>query len=108
MMVAVHPDHLDENGHLEDSNDWNEAAADWFAVQEHIELTPAHWEVIYFFRQFYAQHRAIPAMRLLVLAIAQQLGSEKGNSIYLQQLFPISLPRQASRIAGLPKPARCM
>jgi len=99
---------LDEHGHLESSHEWNETLAQWFAEQEHIQLTAAHWEVIYFFRQFYAEHHAIPATRLLVQAIAKVLGKEKGNSIYLQQLFPVSLPRQASRIAGLPKPARCM
>jgi len=108
MPTLTNPPDLDEHSHLEDSQDWNEDVACWLAEQEHIVLSKAHWEVIYFFRNFYAKHHAIPATRLLVKAIAEQLGVEKGNSIYLQQLFPTSLPRQACKIAGLPKPARCM
>jgi len=85
MPTLTNPPDLDEHSHLEDSQDWNEDVACWLAEQEHIVLSKAHWEVIYFFRNFYAKHHAIPATRLLVKAIAEQLGVEKGNSIY----FPL-------------------
>jgi tRNA 2-thiouridine synthesizing protein E len=47
-------------------------------------------------------------MRILVKLVANELGPEKGNSLYLLQLFPGSPARVASRIAGLPRPANCI
>ena len=39
---------------------------------------------------------------------AQKLGEEKGNSRYLQRLFPDGPAKQATKLAGLPKPAKCL
>jgi tRNA 2-thiouridine synthesizing protein E len=47
-------------------------------------------------------------MRPLVKYIGQRLGKEKGNSIYLLQLFPGSPAKLASKIAGLPRPENCL
>ena len=47
-------------------------------------------------------------MRTLVNAVREQYGPEKGNSIYLQKLFPGGAALQANNIAGLPKPIRCI
>jgi tRNA 2-thiouridine synthesizing protein E len=47
-------------------------------------------------------------MRPLVKRTGQALGADKGRSIYLQQLFPPSPARIASKIAGLPRPANCL
>ncbi|WP_333609252.1 TusE/DsrC/DsvC family sulfur relay protein [Arsukibacterium sp.] len=99
---------LDKHGYLADINAWQPAVAEQFAALEGITLTPAHWEVIDFVRDFYQQHASSPAMRVLVKAMAQQLGADKGNSIYLFRLFPQGPAKQATRLAGLPKPARCL
>jgi tRNA 2-thiouridine synthesizing protein E len=47
-------------------------------------------------------------MRALVKAMASEFGSEKGNSRYLFKLFPKGPAKQATKIAGLPKPAKCL
>jgi tRNA 2-thiouridine synthesizing protein E len=47
-------------------------------------------------------------MRILVKHVRSQLGEEKGNSIYLMQLFPGSPAKLASKLAGLPKPDNCL
>jgi tRNA 2-thiouridine synthesizing protein E len=47
-------------------------------------------------------------MRALVKRTEQLLGSEKGRSIYLLQLFPTSPAKYSCKIAGLPKPANCL
>ena len=99
---------LDKHGYLAQLSDWNEQVAAEFARLENISLTPAHWEVVYFVRQFYLEFNTSPAMRILVKAMAQQLGAEKGNSKYLFMLFPQGPAKQATRIAGLPKPAKCL
>jgi tRNA 2-thiouridine synthesizing protein E len=99
---------LDKEGFLINLNDWSEAAADAIAKRDQINLTEAHWEIIYLVREFYQTFQISPSMRALVKRTEQMLGAEKGRSIYLLQLFPVSPARFASKIAGLPKPANCL
>ena len=86
---------------------WNEQIAEEIATQDNLILTDDHWQVIHYLRHFYHEYQTLPLMRVLVKELAKQMGTEKGNSIYLNCLFPQGLLRQASKIAGLPKPTRC-
>jgi len=99
---------LDKHGYLADIRLWNEQLALAFAELEQIELTPAHWEVVNFVRAFYQEYQTSPAVRLLVKSMGEKLGPDKGNSKYLFMLFPEGPAKQATRIAGLPKPAKCL
>ena len=78
------------------------------AQEENIELTEAHWEVVRFVRAFYEEYETSPAIRALVKAMANKFGPEKGNSRYLQRLFKRGPAKQATKLAGLPKPAKCL
>ncbi len=98
----------DAQGYLKNSSDWQEAIALLLAEQEEITLTEQHWEVIRFIRDFYKEFNTSPAIRMLVKAIAQKYGEEKGNSRYLYRLFPKGPAKQATKIAGLPKPVKCI
>ncbi|MCG9722059.1 TusE/DsrC/DsvC family sulfur relay protein [Shewanella sp. Isolate7] len=98
----------DPQGYLKNVGDWNEELAVIIAAEEDITLTPAHWEVVHFVREFYMEFKTSPAIRVLVKAIGQKLGAEKGNSKYLYTLFPLGPAKQATKIAGLPKPAKCI
>ncbi|WP_440616074.1 TusE/DsrC/DsvC family sulfur relay protein [Cysteiniphilum sp. 6C5] len=99
---------LDEHGFLKDHTQWSTDIAYAFAKEENITLTDEHWQVIYFLREYYKTHNAAPAIRLLVKSLKEQYGNDIGNSLYLQTLFPVSPARQAAKIAGLPKPKRCI
>ncbi|KZN59774.1 TusE/DsrC/DsvC family sulfur relay protein [Pseudoalteromonas luteoviolacea] len=98
----------DKEGYLLDHLDWSEDLAPIIAENENITLTDAHWEVIKFVRGFYEEYGTSPAIRMLVKAIAKKLGEDKGKSIYLYKLFPKGPAKQATKIAGLPKPAKCI
>jgi len=98
----------DPQGYLKQVSQWNEEIAELIAAQEQITLTPAHWEVIHFVRDFYLEYKTSPAIRVLVKAIGQKLGADKGNSKYLYTLFPTGPAKQATKVAGLPKPAKCI
>ncbi len=78
------------------------------AEQENIILTDQHWEMIYVVKAFYQCYELSPAMRPLVKYTSTTLGNEKGNSIYLLQLFPGSPAKLLSKIAGLPRPTNCL
>ena len=98
----------DNFGYLLDWQQWSPEVAEIIAQQENLSLTEAHWEVIYFVRNFYQEYKTSPAIRMLVKAMAQKFGEEKGNSRYLQRLFPEGPAKQATKLAGLPKPAKCL
>lgn len=99
---------LDKEGFLKNLEDWDEKVARKLAEHEKITLTEKHWEIINSVRDFYAKYQISPSMRALVKHIQQTLGPEKGQSIYLLQLFPTSPAKYISKIAGLPKPANCL
>lgn len=99
---------LDKDGYLINLDDWDEEIASAIAKQESILLTPAHWEIITLLQEFYREFELSPAMRALVKYTEKKLGTEKGRSIYLLELFPPSPARVASKIAGLPRPTNCL
>ena len=99
---------LDKDGYLIDLDDWDKEIASAIAAQENISLLPAHWEIITLLQEFYREFELSPAMRALVKYTEKKLGSEKGRSIYLLELFPPSPARIASKIAGLPRPTNCL
>lgn len=94
----------DTEGYLKESSQWSEPLAVVIAENEGITLSPEHWEVVRFVRDFYLEFNTSPAIRMLVKAMANKFGEEKGNSRYLYRLFPKGPAKQATKIAGLPKP----
>jgi tRNA 2-thiouridine synthesizing protein E len=99
---------LTEQGFLVHFSDWNETIAIELATLNHVTLTPAHWEIVLFMREYYVRFNYLPNTRIFVKAITNQLGIEKGNSRYLQSLFPESPLKYACLLAGLPKPPTCL
>ncbi|MEW5560088.1 sulfurtransferase TusE [Enterobacter asburiae] len=98
----------DNDGYLKESCQWSEGLAEVIAAKEDITLSPEHWEVVRFVREFYLEFNTSPAIRMLVKAMANKFGEEKGNSRYLYRLFPKGPAKQATKIAGLPKPVKCI
>ncbi|AWS51157.1 MULTISPECIES: TusE/DsrC/DsvC family sulfur relay protein [Providencia] len=98
----------DAQGYLLDSQQWSEELIPLLAQQEDIEITNEHLEIIRFVRNFYLEFNTSPAIRMLVKAVSQQFGEEKGNSRYLYRLFPKGPAKQATKLAGLPKPVKCI
>ena len=78
------------------------------AGSEALSLTDAHWEIILILRSFYAATEVSPAMRPFVKLVREQLGTDKGNSIYLMELFGSSPAKMAAKVAGLPRPTNCL
>ncbi len=99
---------LDNNGYLASMDDWSPEVATSFAEIEMLELTEQHWKVIQFVRDFYQRYDTSPAIRILVKALKETYGDEIGNSRYLQRLFPNGPAKIACKLAGLPKPAKCL
>ncbi|MBR0574239.1 TusE/DsrC/DsvC family sulfur relay protein [Pasteurella atlantica] len=98
----------DNEGYLKNLSDWSPELAETIAQNEELVLTDEHWEIINVVREFYQEYNTSPAIRMLVKTLANKFGQEKGSSRYLQRLFPNGPAKQATKIAGLPKPAKCL
>ena len=108
MTVAGKDIEVDEEGYLTNRTDWNEEIAREMAKLDNCVLTPNHWDVINFLREYYEEYQIAPAVRVLTKAIGKKLGPDKGNSKYLYELFPYGPAKQACKYAGLPKPTGCV
>jgi len=99
---------LDNEGYLINPEHWTKNISFVIADLDQLMLSNDHWFIINYLRQFYQEFPTIkiPAMRVLIKTMREQLGVEKGNSIYFHRLFPGGLV-QACKIAGLPKSAKC-
>ncbi|MDO6442413.1 MULTISPECIES: TusE/DsrC/DsvC family sulfur relay protein [unclassified Marinobacter] len=96
-------------GFLENAHEWTPEVASMIAEADQISLGEKHWEIIEFLRIFYSKHEmSPPSNRLFVKAVKEALGEDRGNSIYLMQLFPGTPAKTACRIAGLPRPTNCL
>ena len=99
---------VDEEGYLVNRDEWTDDIAKAIAVEEKLDMSDSHWEVVNFLREYYEEYQIAPAVRVLTKAIGKKLGKDKGNSKYLYELFPYGPAKQACKIAGLPKPTGCV
>jgi len=99
---------ISNDGFLLNWRDWNQCIAQDLAETENIQLTSQHWTVIYAVREFYQRYQTAPPLRVLVKLLKEHYGDDYGTSLYLQQLFPPAAAKQIAKIAGLPKPKKCI
>lgn len=99
---------LTDAGFLVERTEWSESVAFAIAEMIGIELTSAHWEIIFFIREYYYRFNHLPNNRVFVKAVRQQLGESKGSTRYLYRLFPDGPLKFACMIGGLPKPTSCI
>jgi len=93
---------IDEDGFIQDPEDWNEAVAADLAKTEGVDtLTEDHWKVVKYLRDYYLQYNMAPMIRKL----CKQTGF-KLKEIY--DLFPSGPAKGACKVAGLPKPTGCV
>ncbi len=100
--------YFDDDGFLKDISLWNETMAHQIANLENIKLDNLKSCVIQTLRNYYLIHQKMPRMRELISLLRTKPGMEILNSALLHQWFPGSVTLQTARIAGLPKPKRCM
>ena len=99
---------LDEEGYLQDPNDWNSCVAEALAEREGIQLTDLHWALINYFRTFYEDHMRHPSMHEWVKTLGRFHGKPfreaKAYRDFLYELFPKGPIPTLCKLAGLPKP----
>lgn len=94
---------VDEDGFIQEPDQWSEGLAKALANSEEeiSNLTPEHWKVVNYLRNYYKQFGVAPMIR--------KLCKETGFELkYIYQLFPSGPAKGACKIAGLPKPTGCV
>ncbi len=88
---------LDDEGYLEDFQEWNEKTACGIAEKEGIEeLTRERIEVIKFMRDYYKQFESFPVLNSVCKNVHQSKNCVNEDFVD---------PLKAWKIAGLPKPS---
>lgn len=98
----------DAEGYLKNLADWDLGVAAAVAAREGLELDPERLEIVMFVRDFYQKYNISPSIRALVKAMGAAFGPEKGSSRYLYRLFPEGPALTVAKIAGLPRPVKCI
>jgi len=92
----------DSEGYLVDRSQWSEEFARGLARREGLELTVAHWDVIHFLRDYYAEHGVQAQVRVMIRHFTGIWGQDRGSNHHLHAMFPRGGPqKQGNRLAGL-------
>lgn len=92
----------DQEGYLQDMDQWSEDFVRAAAAEERLELTAAHWQVIEFIREHYADHQVQATVRDMIRHFGALWGEERGGNRGLHALFPNGGPqKQGNRLAGI-------
>jgi len=93
---------IDEDGFIQDPDQWDEAVAAALAKTEGVDqMGENHWKVVNYLRNYYLQFQMAPMIRKLCKESGFKL-----NEIY--ELFPSGPAKGACKVAGLPKPTGCV
>jgi len=93
---------VDEDGFIQDPDNWNEEVAKGLAETEGVdEMTDDHWKLVKYLRDYYLEFGIAPMIRKL----CKQTGFKLK---YVYELFPSGPAKGACKVAGLPKPTGCV
>ncbi len=97
-----------EQGFLNNIDDWNEEFASQLAKLDGLELYVDHWELILYFREYYKENLVNPTMRQLVLTLGKKKDKHfhdlKEYEKHIYKLFPTDPIHELCKLAGLPMP----
>lgn len=98
--IAGHNINVNDEGYLENLNDWNEDVAREIAQEEGIELSDEHWPVIQYLQDQYKKDVPLTIRKVGKSGVIDIKG--------FYSLFPGGPLKKASRIAGIRKPVSCI
>ncbi len=95
----------DAEGYLVDPESWDVGIARQIANEIGIELGEDHWAILWFIREYWANHRVAPDVRHVVDFLVRTRGFDKKRAKeHLFRLFRFDYVRYACKIAGMRRP----
>jgi TusE/DsrC/DsvC family sulfur relay protein len=99
--IDGHEIHVDDEGFMTESSEWDEDLGKALAAQIGIDMTDAHWRAIRFVRDDYAAQGETPTIRRV-----STVGGVATKDLF--KLFPQKPAKKMAYIAGVPKPHGCV
>lgn len=90
---------VDDEGFLENLDEWNEGIAKALADKDGVELTPEHWKIIKYMRHYFEEFMVAPVPKRMLKVIGKSQSE-------IDSMFPKGF-KGACKFAGLPKPSGC-
>ena len=94
-------------GYLSHFDDWSEDYVKKMAKKDGIKLYNDHWEIIYYFREYYKQNLVSPTMHHMIIDLMSKnikFHDKKKYEKHIYSLFPSDPIREICKLAGLPMP----
>ena len=109
MMLEVNGRNVetDVQGFLAHLDDWNEEFAREQAERDGVQLYNDHWELIYYFREYYEESMTNPTMHTLIRDLGKKSArfhDRKAYEKHIYHLFPRDPVHEVCKLAGLPLP----
>ncbi|MEG3591893.1 MAG: TusE/DsrC/DsvC family sulfur relay protein, partial [Pseudomonadota bacterium] len=82
---------VNEQGFLVNIEDWSEAYAEATAHLDNIKLFNDHWELIYYFREYFQQNEHAPSMHQMIMGMmpkTEKFLDKKKYEKHIYSLFP--------------------
>lgn len=98
----------DDEGYLLKVSDWTEKLRDHIAQNMGLSLNEDHLLVINIVREYYEKYDTTPPMRGLIKLLKETGHTDLASSVALARLFPEGAAKSAAKLAGLPKPVKCI
>ena len=109
MMLEVNGRSVETNvqGFLANLEEWSEEFTKEQAEKDGIQLYNDHWELIYYFRDYYEENMVNPTMHSLVRSLGaknRHFHDQKAYEKHIYALFPKDPVHEICKLAGLPLP----
>ena len=107
MRVTNRDVNINEQGYLLHLEDWSEAYVKKIAKQDNIELYNDHWEIIFYFREYFHENQVTPTMHQMIVGLMsknKKFLEKKKYERHVYSLFPSDPIREICKLAGLPMP----
>lgn len=98
----------DDEGYLTHMEDYSPALRDFMAKKMGLALTSEHIFIIETVQKYYNEYNTTPPMRGLIKLLQRSEYSDLASSVKLARLFPDGAAKSAAKLAGLPKPVKCI
>jgi len=109
MMLEVNGRNVetDVQGFISHLDDWDEEFARELAERDRVQLYNDHWELIYYFREYYEENMTNPTMHTLIRDLGKKSArfhDRKSYEKHIYHLFPCDPVHEICKLAGLPLP----
>lgn len=97
----------DVQGFLQHIDEWSEEFAREQAEKDGIQLFNDHWELIYYFREYYEENMCSPTMHTLIRDLGaknKHFHDQKAYEKHIYGLFPKDPVHEVCKLSGLPLP----